>query len=43
MAGNGYLCGTDIDIDGFPDEKLQCSDRNCAKVRTNSFTEYLNM
>lgn len=31
-AGNGYLCGSDIDIDGFPDEKLNCPDRNCNKV-----------
>uniref|UniRef100_A0A8C1LLU6 Cartilage oligomeric matrix protein n=1 Tax=Cyprinus carpio TaxID=7962 RepID=A0A8C1LLU6_CYPCA len=30
-AGNGYLCGTDTDIDGFPDEKLECLERNCAK------------
>ncbi|CAM9296544.1 unnamed protein product, partial [Lampetra planeri] len=31
-AGNGYLCGPDIDIDGFPDEKLDCPERNCAKT-----------
>ncbi|XP_029285227.1 cartilage oligomeric matrix protein [Cottoperca gobio] len=30
-AGNGYLCGADIDIDGFPDEKLSCLERNCNK------------
>uniref|UniRef100_A0A8D0CEI4 Si:ch211-43f4.1 n=1 Tax=Scleropages formosus TaxID=113540 RepID=A0A8D0CEI4_SCLFO len=30
-AGNGYLCGLDIDIDGFPDEKLNCPETNCAK------------
>lgn len=30
-AGNGYLCGPDIDIDGFPDEKLACPERNCNK------------
>ncbi|KAM7409619.1 hypothetical protein PAMA_001213 [Pampus argenteus] len=30
-AGNGYLCGPDIDIDGFPDDKLDCPERNCAK------------
>ncbi|XP_029684485.1 cartilage oligomeric matrix protein [Takifugu rubripes] len=30
-AGNGYLCGSDIDIDDFPDEKLNCPERNCNK------------
>ncbi|XP_069009453.1 cartilage oligomeric matrix protein [Embiotoca jacksoni] len=30
-AGNGYLCGPDTDIDGFPDDKLGCPERNCDK------------
>ncbi|XP_064416645.1 thrombospondin-3 [Latimeria chalumnae] len=27
-AGNGYLCGPDIDIDGYPDEPLPCIDNH---------------
>ena len=41
-AGDGYICGKDVDIDSYPDEELPCSARNCKKVsgasRRNSFT-----
>ncbi|MFT7811782.1 thrombospondin-4-B-like [Arapaima gigas] len=30
-AGNGYVCGKDTDIDGYPDRKLKCKDPNCRK------------
>ncbi|XP_033109509.1 cartilage oligomeric matrix protein-like isoform X2 [Anneissia japonica] len=30
-AGNGYVCGPDIDMDGFPDVRLNCRDFVCKK------------
>ncbi|KAG8131028.1 hypothetical protein E2320_017714 [Naja naja] len=30
-AGDGFLCGKDVDIDGYPDEKLPCSADSCKK------------
>ncbi|XP_049722692.1 thrombospondin-4 isoform X1 [Elephas maximus indicus] len=30
-AGDGYICGKDVDIDSYPDEELPCSTRNCKK------------
>uniref|UniRef100_A0A452T5L4 Thrombospondin 4 n=1 Tax=Ursus maritimus TaxID=29073 RepID=A0A452T5L4_URSMA len=30
-AGDGYICGRDVDIDSYPDEELPCSARNCKK------------
>lgn len=34
-AGNGNVCGTDTDIDGYPDQALPCMDNNkhCKQVR----------
>lgn len=31
LAGNGFLCETDEDMDGLPDEALNCSDPRCVK------------
>lgn len=28
-AGNGLVCGTDTDIDGWPDQKINCNDPTC--------------
>ncbi|XP_061117222.1 thrombospondin-4-B-like [Conger conger] len=30
-AGNGFQCGKDTDIDGYPDAKLTCRDPKCRK------------
>jgi len=31
MAGNGFHCGKDKDMDGIPDEKLACEELSCQK------------
>ncbi|KAJ7400042.1 Thrombospondin-4 [Pitangus sulphuratus] len=30
-AGDGYICGKDVDIDGYPNEELSCTAENCRK------------
>ena len=31
FAGDGKTCGTDSDMDGFPDTDLQCDTEECKK------------
>lgn len=31
-AGNGFMCGEDSDLDGYPDVALPCTEPNCKKV-----------
>lgn len=45
-AGNGFICGTDTDVDGWPDNKLNCTEAecnqdNCAEI-PNSGQEDIN-
>lgn len=35
-GGNGKYCGPDSDLDGIPDDKLPCNDRQCMKVRAET-------
>ncbi|XP_015704105.1 thrombospondin-4 isoform X1 [Coturnix japonica] len=30
-AGDGYICGKDVDIDGYPNEELSCPAESCRK------------
>ncbi|KAL7740676.1 hypothetical protein ACLKA6_000045 [Drosophila palustris] len=30
-AGNGQICGRDRDLDGWPDESLNCAERHCRR------------
>ena len=31
-AGNGQVCGTDKDVDSWPDAKIECLDLKCQAV-----------
>lgn len=33
FSGNGHLCAEDLDLDGFPDVELNCTEKECRKVR----------
>lgn len=31
FSGNGHLCAEDLDLDGFPDVELNCTEKECRK------------
>jgi len=33
FSGNGYICAEDTDLDGFPDVELNCTEKECRKVK----------
>uniref|UniRef100_A0A6Q2YPH7 TSP C-terminal domain-containing protein n=1 Tax=Esox lucius TaxID=8010 RepID=A0A6Q2YPH7_ESOLU len=35
LAGNGYVCGKDTDIDAYPDDKLRCKDTDSVCFQDN--------
>lgn len=35
FAGDGRICGTDSDLDSWPDMNLPCSNPRCRKVSEN--------
>ena len=39
FSGNGHLCAEDLDLDGFPDVELNCTEKECRKVRRNVVNE----
>ena len=31
LVGDGFYCGIDSDLDGYPDNNLNCNETSCAK------------
>ena len=39
-AGDGVSCGRDTDIDGTPDEEIECNEIQCRKVGNIALTKH---